>query len=159
MKVLCLGSFDPVTMGHFDFISRAAALFDEVCVGVAVNSEKSYLFSEEERALFLKTAFARFPNVSVAFVDGFAADAVSALGADAVLKCARNSEDFSYEAQIASLNRSVSDAETLMLFPRPEFSHISSTAVRELIKYGKSLSGFVPLGTEDLILQCFAKRR
>lgn len=158
MKVLCLGSFDPVTSGHFDYISRAASLFDRVCVGVAVNSDKNYIFSREERAEFLKLAFKDFQNVEIVFVEGFAADAVKATGSDAILKSARNSEDFSYEAQIASLNRSACEVESVMLFPSPEFAHVSSTGVRELLKYGKSICGFVPEGTEALIRACYDRK-
>ncbi len=148
MKALCAGSFDPVTVGHYDFISRAAAMFDGVVVAVTNNTEKRYMFTHQQRIAFVKQAFAAFDNVTVVSSDGWTADLVKENGADVIVKGIRGSGDLEYERLIATVNREITGVETLFLPCNPQFVDISSTAVREMIKYGKDFGRFLPKGVE-----------
>lgn len=148
MKALCAGSFDPITIGHYDYIIRAAELYGSVVVAVTDNSEKKYMFTLEERLRFVKDAFKGKDNVSVVSHSGWCADLVKKHGADLIVKGIRNSQDFEYEKLIATVNREISGVETVFIPCRSEYSDVSSTAVREMIKYGKDYSAFVPLGVK-----------
>lgn len=148
MKVVCPGSFDPITAGHYDFIRRAALVFDSVVVAVANNSEKKYTFTAEQRLGFARQAFAGFENVTVVISDGWGADAVEKHGADLIVKGVRNSADFEYEKQVATVNRDISGVETLLIPCAPEYADISSTAVRDMLRYGKDCTGYVPEGVD-----------
>ena len=146
-KALVTGSFDPVTVGHMDLISRAAAIFDSVVVGIFVNSSKSYLFSAEERAEMLREACVErgLSNVTVEVCSGLVARYVEANGIDVIVKGARNSSDFEYERNMAEANKMLSSkAETLMLFSNPAYSAVSSSLVRTLMNYGEDISKLVP---------------
>lgn len=146
MKALCPGSFDPITVGHYDYICRAARMFDSVVVAVTDNTEKKYMFTAKERLELVKQAFAHLDNVTAVICDGWGADAVKAYGADILVKGLRTGDDFDYEKLIATVNREISGVETLLLPCQPQFGDISSTAVREMIKYGKDYSPFIPKG-------------
>ncbi len=146
MRALCTGSFDPITIGHFDYIKRLSALFDSVVVAVNTNSEKRYMFSEEDRYSFAKAAFCRFENVEVVKSNGWAADLAAQYGADVIVKGVRGSIDLEYEDTISTVNREVSGVETLYIPASPALSHINSTAVREMIKHGKDYKPFIPEG-------------
>lgn len=146
MKALCTGSFDPITIGHFDLISRAAALFEGVVVAVTNNSEKKYMFSLKERLGFAEAALASLPNVKVVACDGWVADLAAKEGCGVIVRSARSGADFDYEAPMAKLNLEKSGVETLILPADPALSWVSSTFVRETIKYGKDYSALVPKG-------------
>ncbi len=146
MTALCTGSFDPITIGHYDYISRAAALFDKVIVAVSNNTEKRYMFDAEQRVSYVRAAFADLGNVTVVTDNGWAADLAKKLGADLIVKGIRNGTDLDYEKTIASVNKAVNGVETLFIPAGDEVGFVSSTMVREMIKYGKDYAPFVPKG-------------
>lgn len=146
MKVLCTGSFDPVTVGHYDYISRLAALFDGVVVAVSTNTEKRYMFSAEERERFVKQALSRFANVLVVSDSGWAADLAARYGADLIVKGIRCGLDLEYEDVIFAANKAINGVETLYIPASPEMRLVSSTAIREMIKHGKDYRPFIPDG-------------
>ncbi len=139
------GSFDPVTVGHEEFISRAAALFDKVIVCVCDNSAKNCMFTAEERYEFLKLVTEKYRNVQADICDGLLAEYAVRNKCDVIIKGVRNSSDFDYEYMLFSINRELApDIETLFIPARAETAHISSTMVRELIKHGCDFTPFVP---------------
>ena len=146
-KALVTGSFDPVTLGHMELISRAAAIFDSVVVGIFVNSSKNYVFSAEERADMLREACAEcgLGNVTVDICSGLVARYVEENCVDVIVKGARNSNDFEYERNMAEANKLISPkAETLVLFSDPKYSAVSSSLVRTMVNYGEDVSNLVP---------------
>ncbi|MEM7575128.1 MAG: pantetheine-phosphate adenylyltransferase [Bacteroidota bacterium] len=139
------GSFDPITRGHVDLVRRASPLFDRVVVAVGINSQKKYLFPLEQRMAWLREVFADQPKVEVDSFEGLTAHFCSSISASYLLRGLRNASDFDYEKTISQLNEIVGDGlETIFLISRPEFSHISSTIVREIIKGNGDASPFVP---------------
>ena len=144
-RLMYPGSFDPVTNGHLDVIRRAARIADEVLVAVARNSEKSPLFTTEERIELIRAVTASIPNVRVVTFTGLLADAVAAFEVSAVIRGLRAVSDFEYEFQMALTNRKLApDVETLFLMPREEYSTVSSTLVREIASLHGPLDRFVP---------------
>ena len=156
VRVLIPGSFDPITVGHLDVITRAAAMFDRVYVAVMTNDmsryapgavDKTYLFDREQRLQFAQVACAHLDNVEVLAADGMLIDLVDRLGVAAIVKGVRNAADFEYEQKHALWNRAHNPcAETLYLPADPAMSHVSSTCVREKLQVGESLAGLVPDG-------------
>ncbi len=144
MLAVCPGSFDPITNGHLDVISRAAAIFDEVLVAVGQNSNKSYLFSLDERVELVRACSAHLPNVRVEELPGLLVDFVNARGARVVVKGVRFAADFEFELQMANLNAVVGGVETLILPAASQWSTLSSTMVREIAVHGGDVSAFVP---------------
>ncbi len=143
------GSFDPITTGHVDLVKRALPLFDKIVVAVGVNTQKKYLFPLETRLTWLKKVFADEPKVEVDSFQNLTAHYCTKIGARYLLRGLRNASDFDYEKTISQLNDIVGDGlETIFLISRPEYSHISSTIVREIIKGGGDASPFIP-GTID----------
>lgn len=143
--MLCCGSFDPITKGHEDVILRAAALFDEVVVAVAVNPHKTAMFSREQRVGFCRKTFESVPNISVAAVEGSVAEYAKSIGAGALVKGLRSSSDYEYEVQMAEINRIlVPGTETVFLPSRPEYQAISSSYVREFIRGHADAAPLVP---------------
>lgn len=139
------GSFDPITIGHVDLVKRALPLFDKIIVAVGVNTQKKYLFSLEERLGWLEKVFEDEPKVEVDSFQNLTAHYCNRIGARYLLRGLRNSSDFDYEKTISQLNDIVGDGlETIFLISRPEFSHISSTIVREIIKGGGNANPFIP---------------
>ena len=146
-KALVCGSFDPVTNGHIDIIRRAAKLFDSVTVCVFDNSTKKYLFSCDVRADMIREACVaeELRNVTVDICNGMVAHYVRDNGIDVIVKGVRNSQDFEYERTIDCANKlAYSGAETLLLMSDPSLAYVSSTVVREFIKYGEDIRGLVP---------------
>ncbi len=151
-RVLVPGSFDPPTMGHYDLVVRAAQMFDEVYVTVFVNSSKNGFFSAEQRLCMLRAAFANVKNVRVDSCDGLLAGYAKEHGIGTIVKGARGSSDFEYEQSLALINRSlVSGLDTVIIPTKAEYMHISSTMVRELIRYGCDYSHCVPDGVAEII--------
>ncbi len=145
MKGVFAGSFDPPTRGHEDIIHRAAALFDQVVVMISVNSQKTGMFSGLQRKEWLEQIVADLDNVSVAICSTLTVDKARALGGDVLIRSMRNASDYYPEASIAWLNAGLEQGmETLFLLGKPEDSMISSTSVRELLKYGQSIEKLVP---------------
>jgi pantetheine-phosphate adenylyltransferase len=139
------GSFDPVTNGHLDVIERAARLFDEVIVAVAVNSEKTGLFSFEERVELLRGVLADRPNIRVTRFEGLLVDFTRSQGARAVIRGLRAISDFEFEFQMALMNRKLEpEIETLFLMPKEEYTYLSSRIVKEIARLGGNVAAFVP---------------
>lgn len=139
------GSFDPITSGHKDIIERALPLFDKIIIAVGNNSKKQYLFSLEKRMEWLNAIFKQYKNVEVDHYDSLTVDFCKKSNAKFIIRGIRSSADFEYEKTIAQLNNSMSgDIETLFFLSKPEFSHISSTIVREIYIHKGDISKFVP---------------
>lgn len=148
MKIaICPGSFDPVTKGHLDIISRASKLFDGVIVVVMSNAAKSPLFDQVERMALLQRAIneAGIDNVTVDCYDGLLADYVKMRNATAIVKGLRAMSDFEYEFQMALTNRKIyPDAETVFLTTAAENMYLSSSLVKQVAQLGGDISDFVP---------------
>ena len=139
------GSFDPITNGHLDLIRRGPGLFDRLIVAVLRNTEKSNLFSVEERLDLLRESVADLPTVEVAVFDGLLVDFAHDRGARHILRGIRALSDFEYEFQMALMNRRLApDLETVFLMPREEFTFLSSKLVREVARLGGPVDAFVP---------------
>ena len=147
--VVCPGSYDPVTNGHLDIISRAANVFDRVIVGVVNNPvrKQGTLFSSEERRGFIEEATADMDNVEVEVFAELLVDFARNHGASAVVKGLRAISDFEYEFEMAQLNRLLAaDIESMYIISSPNYSFLSSTGVRELATFGGDVSELVPPG-------------
>lgn len=139
------GSFDPITLGHVDVIERAARQCDELVVAVLVNISKKGAFSVEERLELIKAAVAHIPNVKVDSFCGLQVDYVKAMKADAVVRGLRTALDFAAEQTLDDCNKKLyPQMETVYFMTRPEYACVSSSAVREIARFGGDISGFVP---------------
>ncbi len=143
-RVVCPGSFDPVTNGHLDIISRASRLYDEVVVAVLINITKKSLFTVEERMEMLREVSAEYGNVRVDRFHGLLVDFCETNGISAVVKGLRAVSDFDYEMQMAQMNYSMAKVETMFMTTNPLYSFLSSSLIREVAKYGGDVSGLVP---------------
>jgi pantetheine-phosphate adenylyltransferase len=145
-RAIYAGSFDPVTNGHLDVLSRAAQVFDEVVVAVAFNSEKRGLFTPEERVILLKDATSSIRNVRVTQFHGLLVEFAMREGACAIVRGLRAVSDFEFEFQMALMNRRLEPAlETFFLMPKEEYSYVSSRLVKEVASLGGDVTVFVPL--------------
>ena len=144
------GSFDPITLGHLDIIRRAAACFDRVCVCVSPNAEKrNQMFTPEQKLQLVRTAVADLPNVEAELWPGLLADFAVRHHASAIVRGVRNTTDFEYERTMAATNRRLYPAVvTVMLFTPPDVADISSSTVREVLAFGRSVAEFLPRGIE-----------
>ncbi|MDP9443437.1 MAG: pantetheine-phosphate adenylyltransferase [Actinomycetota bacterium] len=143
-RAVCPGSFDPVTNGHLDIITRASVLFDEVTVAVLVNKSKASLFSVEERMEMLRRVADDFPNVKVDAFHGLLVDFCRAHDIIAIVKGLRAVSDFDYELQMAQMNSSLARVETVFVPTSPEYSFLASSLVKEVAAYGGDVSRLVP---------------
>ena len=143
-RVVCPGSFDPVTNGHLDIISRAASLFDEVIVAVLRNLSKTGLFTADERVEMLREVLKGQPNVRVARFEGLTVDFCRENGATAIVKGLRAVSDFDYEMQQAQMNYRQAGVETLFMTTNPLYAFLSSSLIKDIAKYGGDVSGLVP---------------
>ncbi len=144
-KAVFPGSFDPITTGHVDLVKRAVPLFDKIIIAIGQNSQKSYLFSLEQRLSWLEQVFKEFDNVEIDHYQGLTAHYCTQIGAKYMIRGLRNASDFDYEKTISQLNHIVGgELETVFLISRPQFSHISSTIVREIIKGQGNATPFLP---------------
>jgi pantetheine-phosphate adenylyltransferase len=144
VRVVCPGSFDPVTNGHLDIIGRAAALHDEVIVAVLINITKKSLFTVDERVEMLSDVTAGYGNVRVERFHGLLVDFCAANGVNAIVKGLRAVSDFEYEMQMAQMNYRLAKVETLFMTTNPLYSFLSSSLIKEIVKYGGDVSGLVP---------------
>ena len=147
-RVVCPGSFDPVTNGHLDVISRAAALHDEVVVAVLINITKKSLFTVDERVAMLTEVTKDLGNVRVERFHGLLVNFCTANGINAIVKGLRAVSDFEYEMQMAQMNYRLDKVETLFMTTNPTYSFLSSSLVKEIAMYGGDVAGLVP----DLVL-------
>jgi pantetheine-phosphate adenylyltransferase len=143
-KAIFPGSFDPITLGHYDIIKRSIPLFDEIVVAIGINAEKKYMFSLEERKRFIEEAFADEPSVTVVIYEGLTIDLCKKLKANFILRGLRNPADFEFEKAIAHTNRRLSKIETVFLLTAAKTSYISSSIVRDVIRNGGDYSVLVP---------------
>ena len=143
------GSFDPITLGHTDLLDRALPLFDKVVVAVGKNSKKQSLYPLEKRMEMLHQLFGAKDNIEIASYEGLTVDFCKEVGAGFILRGLRAMSDFDYEKTIAQLNQTLNaDIETVCFMSRPQFAHISSSIVREIITNGGDYSKFVPPGLD-----------
>lgn len=138
------GSFDPITLGHYDIIQRGIPLFDELVIAIGINAEKQYMFSLEERLEFIENAFAHAPTIKVMTYEGLTVDFCREIDADYILRGLRNPADFEFEKAIAHTNRKLSEIETVFLLTSSGKSYISSSIVRDVIRNGGDYTGLVP---------------
>jgi pantetheine-phosphate adenylyltransferase len=143
-KAIFPGSFDPITLGHYDLIKRSIPLFDEIVVAIGINAEKKYMFSLEERKQFIEASFADEPTVSVVTYEGLTIDLCKELNANFILRGLRNPADFEFEKAIAHTNRKLSKIETVFLLTASKTSYISSSIVRDVIRNGGEYELLVP---------------
>lgn len=143
-KVVCPGSFDPVTNGHLDIIERASRLFDEVVVAVLVNENKAGLFTIDERLEMLGEATASLPNVTLDSFKGLLVEFCRERGIAAIVKGLRAVSDFDYELQMAQMNGRLSGVDTLFIPTSPAYSYLASSLVKEVAKGDGDVSGLVP---------------
>lgn len=153
-RAVCPGSFDPVTNGHLDIISRAASLFDEVTVAVLINKKKSSLFTVAERIDMLRDATATFDNVVVDSFHGLLVDFCQERDISAIVKGLRAISDFDYELQMAQMNHGLTGVETLFVSTNPLYSYLSSSLVKEVATYGGDVRGLLP---DDVLERMNAK--
>ncbi|MEY2527291.1 MAG: pantetheine-phosphate adenylyltransferase [Verrucomicrobiota bacterium] len=152
------GSFDPVTNGHLDVISRARRLFDEIIVAVAHNDEKQPLFSLEERLALLHEAVEKIDNVRVAQFDGLLVEFAAAQKSSAVIRGLRAVSDFEFEFQMALMNRKLAESvEAIFLMPKEEYTYLSSRLVKEIARLGGDVSGFVPRSVAAALKKKFSR--
>lgn len=145
-RALYTGSFDPMTNGHLDIITRSSKMFDELVVGVIVNPNKKPLFTQEERVKLIEKVTADLHNVTVECFDGLLADYVNKNHFDAVVRGLRATSDFEYEIQMAQMNACLFDKgiESVFLMTSPRYSFISSSMIKEVVSLNGCVDGLVP---------------
>ncbi|HEY6741943.1 MAG TPA: pantetheine-phosphate adenylyltransferase [Lapillicoccus sp.] len=155
-RAVCPGSYDPVTNGHVDVVTRAATLFDEVVVAVLYNPAKQGAFPVEERVSLLEESLAAVGNLRVeAFADRLLVDVCRDVGATAIVKGLRGGTDFAYELPMALMNKHLTGIETVFLPGDPRFEHVSSSLVKEVARYGGDVTGLVPDPVLDALKRQF----
>ena len=143
-KAVFPGSFDPITLGQKDVISRAIPLFDEVIIAIGVNASKKYMFSLEERKSFIEQTFEAFDNISVVTYEGLTVDFCKENNIGYIIRGLRNPADFEFEKAIAHTNRDLAPVETVFLLTAAKTSYISSSIVRDVLRNGGNVSQLVP---------------
>ncbi len=158
-RAIYAGSFDPVTNGHLDVLSRAAQVFDEIIVAVAHNSEKRGLFTPDERVDLLRQTTAGIKNARVTHFHGLLVEFAKQQGACAIIRGLRAVSDFEFEFQMALMNRRLEPAlETFFLMPREEYSYVSSRLVKEVASLGGNVSVFVSPVVAEALKDRFAAK-
>lgn len=148
------GSFDPITMGHFDLIQRASGMFDRVVVGILNNADKHPTFAVEERLTLVRRSVGSLANVEVASFNGLLVDFVQQCGANVILRGLRAISDFEYEFQMAATNhRLAPEVETVFLMTSTEYSFLSSSIVRQLGSFGGNIQGMVPEAIREEVVR------
>lgn len=146
------GTFDPITLGHLDIISRASKVFDKLIVSVVMNVDKHPLFDVEERVELIERVVKEFPNVEVTSSIELLADFAKQYDNPVIIKGLRNHIDYEYETTMAVFNKKLNpQLETFFITAKLEYTYVSSTAVRQLALYGADLSDYVPKIVEDEI--------
>lgn len=143
-KAIFPGSFDPITLGHYDIITRGITLFDEIVIAIGINAEKKYMFSLEQRKEFIEKAFINEPKIKVMTYEGLTVDFCKKIDAQFILRGLRNPGDFEFEKAIAHTNRKLSEIETVFLLTSSGKSYISSSIVRDVIRNKGDYTGLVP---------------
>jgi pantetheine-phosphate adenylyltransferase len=154
------GTFDPVTNGHLDIIDRAAKLFDEVIVAVAVNINKTPLFTNEERRNMIKKCTGKYKNVKVEVFDELLVHYAIRKNASVIVRGLRAVSDFEFEFQMSLTNRKLApEVTTIYLMPNEKYTYLNSSLIRELAKFGGNISCFVPAYVEKKIKEKYIKRK
>ena len=138
------GSFNPITLGHYDIIKRGVKLFDEIIVAIGVNADKKYMFSLKERQQFIERTFSDEPKVKVLTYSGLTVDFCKEIGVEFILRGLRNPADFEFEKAIAHTNRNLAPIETIFLLTSAETSFIASSIVRDVIRNNGDFTKLVP---------------
>lgn len=138
------GSFDPITLGHYDIIERGVTLFDEIIVAIGINSSKKYMFSLEERMQFIRDAFKDEPKIKVVSYKGLTVDFCKEINVEFILRGLRNPADFEFEKAIAHTNRDLAPIETVFLLTAAKTSYIASSIVRDVIRNDGDYTKLVP---------------
>lgn len=160
LRAVYPGTFDPLTNGHLDVISRGARLFDELIVAVSDNPAKEPLFSKEERVTVIKRLTRGIPNVTVDSFQGLAVDYVRSVGSNIILRGIRTISDFEYEFQMALMNRAIApDIETVFVMTCEKYAHISSHLTKEAASFGANLAAFVPRDVEEMLKKKLVSQR
>lgn len=153
------GSFDPLTNGHVDIITRGARLFDRIIVAILINSEKSPLFTMDERVEIARDVFKHVPNVEVDTFDGLLVDYVERRGAQVIVRGLRAVSDFEFEFQMALMNQRLNDKiETIFLMPAEQYTYTSSRLIKEVFRLGGRVHGLVPDMVEERLRRKLASR-
>ena len=142
------GSFDPFTRGHESIVRRALPLFDKFVIAIGVNADKRSFMSMEQRKALIEDVFKDDPRVEVISYTGLTVDVAREVGAKFIVRGVRLIQDFENEKHLAEVNRDISGIETILLYTLPEYSHISSSIVRELYRYGQDVSVYLPVGVK-----------
>lgn len=145
-KAIFPGTFDPFTIGHASLVERSLKVVDEIVIAIGINDSKQSYFPIERRIISIKDLYKNNKHISVESYDGLTVDFAQNINADFILRGIRSINDFEYEKTIADINKKIADIETIVLFTEPEFTHISSTIVRELLRFGHDISAFIPKG-------------
>lgn len=138
------GSFDPFTIGHESLVSRGLELVDEIVIAIGVNNTKQTYFTAEQRLAMISELYKNNQAVRVESYSSLTVDFAKEVGAKFILRGVRTVSDFEYERTIADMNRAISGVDTIVLFTEPSLSHVSSSLVRELLKYNHDITHFIP---------------
>ena len=157
-RVVCPGSFDPITFGHLDIIKRASELFDEVVIAVLVNTTKKTLFTVDERLEMIREVTAELPNVRVDSWKGLLVDYCEAHEVRAIVKGLRAVTDFDYELQMSQINLQLKGIETLFMATAPAHSFLSSSLVKEIATFGGDVSAYLPASIIPRVTERLASR-
>lgn len=142
------GSFDPFTCGHESIVKRALPLFDKFVIAIGVNADKRSFMTMEQRKSWIESIFKDDPRVQVITYTGMTVDVARQVGAQYIVRGVRLIQDFENEKHLAEVNRDLTGIETILLYTLPEYSHISSSIVRELFRYGQDVSPYLPEGAD-----------
>lgn len=147
-KAIFPGTFDPFTIGHYSLVKRSLELVDEIVIAIGRNNAKNNCFSIDKRIDMIKSVYKNDKRISVDAYDGLTVDFAKTVNASFIMRGIRSVNDFEYERTIADMNRQISGIETFILFTEPELTHVSSTLVRELLRYSHDVSQFLPEGMD-----------
>lgn len=147
-KAIFPGTFDPFTIGHHSLVTRSLEIVDELVIAIGVNDSKKAYFPIEKRIEMIQDLYKEEKRISVMPYSSLTVDFAEEIGAHFIVRGIRTNNDFEYEKTIADMNRTIAGVETIILFTEPALTHISSTIVRELLRYGHDVSSFVPKGID-----------
>ncbi len=145
-KAIFPGTFDPFTIGHYSLVKRSLELVDEIVIAIGVNDTKKTYFPLDKRIDMIRSLYKSDSRILVGTYDSLTVDYAKETGSNFIIRGIRSVNDFEYEKTIADMNRNISGIETIVLFTEPELTHISSTIVRELLRFGHDVSQFIPKG-------------